>query len=135
MWPERPRRKNPDVLNVRTLRVVPIGKDLSSPHKNMVPCFSRCPQGSVLLTLPIQGVERLGECFPEGRSPPPRRVVECSDQLFPASMLQGAVSVTRDVHPEASLERLVPLVEFLAEWEMLPNVSQWVLNTIENGSS
>jgi len=113
--------------------VVPIGKDLSSPHKNMVPCFSRCPQGSVLLTLPIQGVERLGECFPEGRSPPPRRVVECSDQLFPASMLQGAVSVTRDVHPEASLERLVPLVEFLAEWEMLPNVSQWVLNTIKNG--
>lgn len=59
--------------------------------------------------------------------------MECSDQLFPASMLQGAVSVTRDVHPEASLERLVPLVEFLAEWEMLPNVSQWVLNIIKNG--
>ena len=114
--------------------MIPIVKDLSTPHKTTVPCLPRCPQGSVLLTLPIQGVERLGGRFPEGRSPPPRRAAECLDQLSPAGApLQGAVSVTRDIQPEASFERLVPLVEFLAEWETLPNVSQWVLRTIENG--
>ena len=34
---------------------------------------------------------------------------------------------------EASLERLVPLVEFLAAWKLLPHISQWVLHTIEKG--
>ncbi|KAL0150471.1 hypothetical protein M9458_054288 [Cirrhinus mrigala] len=35
--------------------------------------------------------------------------------------------------PEASLERLVPLVDYLAAWKLLPNVSAWVLRTIEKG--
>ncbi len=35
--------------------------------------------------------------------------------------------------PEASLERLVPLVDYLAAWKLLPNVSQWVLQTVEKG--
>ncbi|KAJ8009614.1 hypothetical protein DPEC_G00090730 [Dallia pectoralis] len=75
----------------------------------------------------------LGERFPEGRSPPPRRGPELSDQLFPASaLLQGTVSAV-PVTPEASLERLVPLVDFLAEWKTLPNISQWVLRIIESG--
>ncbi len=34
---------------------------------------------------------------------------------------------------KASLERLVPLVDYLAEWKLLPNVSQWVLHTVERG--
>ncbi len=35
--------------------------------------------------------------------------------------------------PEASLERLVPLVDYLAAWKLLPNVSEWVLRTVEKG--
>ncbi len=35
--------------------------------------------------------------------------------------------------PEASLERLVPLLDYLAAWKLLPNVSQWVLQTVEKG--
>ncbi len=35
--------------------------------------------------------------------------------------------------PEASLERLVPLVDCLAAWKLLPNGSQWVLHTVERG--
>ncbi|KAJ7990663.1 hypothetical protein DPEC_G00302730 [Dallia pectoralis] len=73
--------------------------------------FSWCPQRG-----------GLGERFPEGRSPPPRRGPELSNQLFPASaLLQGTVSAV-PVTPEASLERLVPLVDFLAEWKTLPNI-------------
>ncbi|KAL0165937.1 hypothetical protein M9458_037781, partial [Cirrhinus mrigala] len=34
-------------------------------------------------------------------------------------------------NPEAGLERLVPLVDYLAAWKLLPNVSAWVLHTIE----
>ncbi len=35
--------------------------------------------------------------------------------------------------PEASLERLVPLVDYLAVRKLLPNVSRWVLHTVEQG--
>ena len=41
--------------------------------------------------------------------------------------------MTVQPNPEASLERLVPLVEFLAAWKLLPHISQWVLHTIEKG--
>ncbi len=37
------------------------------------------------------------------------------------------------ITPEASLERLVPLVDYLAAWKLLPNVSRWVLRTVERG--
>ncbi|KAI2665226.1 Exocyst complex protein exo70 [Labeo rohita] len=37
--------------------------------------------------------------------------------------------------PEASLEQLVPLVDYLATWKLLPNVSAWVLRTVEKGYS
>ncbi|CAM4579125.1 unnamed protein product [Leuciscus chuanchicus] len=64
---------------------------------------------------------------------PPRRGVERSVRLFPAgSPLQGT-KVTVQPNPEASLERLVLLVEFLAAWKLLPYISQWVLYTIEKG--
>ncbi|KAL1255702.1 hypothetical protein QQF64_013763, partial [Cirrhinus molitorella] len=33
----------------------------------------------------------------------------------------------------ASPERLVPLVDFMAAWKLLPKVSQWVLQTVEKG--
>ncbi len=64
---------------------------------------------------------------------PPKKCLEQLDRPFPAGPpLQGtelAVQSTR----EASLERLVPLVHFLAAWKLLPNVSQWVLRTVERG--
>ncbi|KAL0188731.1 hypothetical protein M9458_015830, partial [Cirrhinus mrigala] len=37
--------------------------------------------------------------------------------------------------PEASLEWLVPLVDYLAAWKLLLNVSAWVLRTVEKGYS
>ncbi len=37
------------------------------------------------------------------------------------------------INPETSFKRLVPLIEFLAAWELLPNISCWVLQTIEQG--
>ncbi len=59
----------------------------------------------------------------------------CLEQLDPPPAghpLQGTKLVAQST-PEASLERLVPLVHFLAAWELLPNVSQWVLYTVERG--
>ncbi|KAL0175975.1 hypothetical protein M9458_028305, partial [Cirrhinus mrigala] len=46
--------------------------------------------------------------------------------------LQGSELAVQPT-PEASLERLVPLVDYLAAWKLLPNVSAWVLRTVENG--
>ncbi len=37
------------------------------------------------------------------------------------------------ITPEASLERLVPLVDHLTAWKLLPNVSRWVPQTVERG--
>ncbi|KAI2647967.1 Transposon Ty3-G Gag-Pol polyprotein [Labeo rohita] len=68
-----------------------------------------------------------------GGSRPPRRSLEQPDQLFPAGHpLQGA-DVAVLVTPEVSLERLIPLLDHLAAWIRLPNVSQWVLHTVERG--
>ena len=47
-------------------------------------------------------------------------------------MLQ-VTEVAVTITPEASLERLVPLVDFLTEWKNLPNISPWVLQIIERG--
>ena len=41
--------------------------------------------------------------------------------------------LTASITPEVSLERLIPLVSFLAAWKLLPNVSHWVLRTVERG--
>ena len=77
---------------------------------------------------PFQGTEVLTSPYD-----PPRRVVEWSVRLFPAgSPLQGT-EITVHPNSEASLERLVPLAEFLAAWKLLPNISQWVLHIIEKG--
>ncbi len=37
------------------------------------------------------------------------------------------------ITPEASLERLVPLVDHLTAWKLLSNVSRWVPQTVERG--
>ncbi len=68
-----------------------------------------------------------------GGSLPPRRSLEQLDWPFPAGLpLQGtdlAILITLEV----SLERLIPLVDYLAAWKLLQNVSQWVLRTVERG--
>ncbi len=42
-------------------------------------------------------------------------------------------SLAAPITPEASLKRLVLLVNYLAAWKLLPNVSRWVLHTVERG--
>ncbi|KAL0161749.1 hypothetical protein M9458_045474, partial [Cirrhinus mrigala] len=62
-----------------------------------------------------------------------QRSSERPDWLFPAGLpLQGA-NLAALVTPEVSLERLNPLVDHLRAWKRLPNVSQWVLHTVERG--
>ncbi len=70
-----------------------------------------------------------------GCPPPLRRVSERSVQMHPAGSLFQDVVLTAQIHinPETSLERLVPLVELLAAWKPLPNISCWVLHTMEKG--
>ncbi len=35
------------------------------------------------------------------------------------------------ITPKVSLERLIPFVDFLAAWKLLPNISKWVLQVTE----
>ncbi len=64
---------------------------------------------------------------------PPKKCLKQLDRPSPAgSPLEGTKLVVQST-PEASLKRLVPLVIFLAAWKLLPNVSQWVLRTVERG--
>ncbi len=59
--------------------------------------------------------------------------LEQLDRPSPAGCpFQGTELAVQSI-PEASLERLVPLVHFLTAWKPLPNVSQWVLHTVERG--
>ncbi|KAI2662194.1 2-oxoisovalerate dehydrogenase subunit beta, mitochondrial [Labeo rohita] len=68
-----------------------------------------------------------------GRSSPPRGSLEQLVRQSPAGPpLEGSELAVQQT-PEASLERLVPLVDYLAAWKLLPNVSAWVLRTVEKG--
>ncbi len=74
--------------------------------------FSQSPPGSVAV---------LGGSLPLWRS------IEQLDRLSPASLLLQGTELTALSIPEASLNRLVPLVGHLALWEPLPSVFRWVL--------
>ncbi len=65
--------------------------------------------------------------------PPLRRSVcqPCHVRCFRAQ--RSPASTHLIAAPEASLERLVPLVDYLAAWILLPNLSRWVLHTVERG--
>ncbi|KAL0186797.1 hypothetical protein M9458_018467, partial [Cirrhinus mrigala] len=52
---------------------------------------------------------------------------------FPAGQPLQGTELAPHTTPEASLERQVPLVDYLAVWKLLPNVSAWVLHTVERG--
>ncbi|KAI2663885.1 Transposon Ty3-G Gag-Pol polyprotein [Labeo rohita] len=136
-----PRPSGPD--GAGPLRVAPSGEFRGAPHYS-VSGSPLCPREAVLPTLPvIQGAAASGELSPQslpardvpelGGSPPLRGSQGPLDQVLPAGQpLQDTGLATR-VTPEASLERLVPLVDHLAAWKLLPNVSAWVLHTVERG--
>ncbi|KAL0159107.1 hypothetical protein M9458_047183, partial [Cirrhinus mrigala] len=98
----------------------------------------------VLPTLPVfQGAavssEHSPQFFPPGNvaglgsSPPPRRSLGLLVQVLPAGQPFQDTIPAAHITPDASLERLVPLVDHLAAWKLLPNVSAWVLHTVERG--
>ncbi|KAI2657343.1 Transposon Ty3-G Gag-Pol polyprotein [Labeo rohita] len=98
----------------------------------------------VLPTLPVfQGAavssEHSPQFFPPGNvaglgsSPPPRGSLGPLVQVLPAGQPFQDTVPAAHITPEASLERLVPLVDHLAAWKLLPNVSAWVLHTVERG--
>ncbi|KAL0154783.1 hypothetical protein M9458_049046, partial [Cirrhinus mrigala] len=116
----------------------PSGAEWAPPHST-VPISPLCPWEISLPTLPVlQGAAVSSEPTPQslppgnvaelGSSPPLRGSLEQLVRSVPAGVpLQGAVHT----NPEAGLERLVPLVDYLAAWKLLPNVSAWVLCTVE----
>ncbi len=128
------------------MRTYPLEAERLTPHFTVLVSL-RCPQETGLPTLPprvLQGAavssERMsqgppGNVVASGCPPPLRRVSEQSAQTPPAgSPLQDVVLTAQiDTNPETSLERLVPLVEFLTAWKLLPNISHWVLQTIRKG--
>ncbi len=108
-----------------------------------MPVSPQCPQEIGLLTLPrtvFQGTAISSEQFlPPGNvaelgcSPPLQGSLEQLVRLSPARVPFQCTELAALITPEASLERLVPLVDCLAAWKLLPNVSQWVLHTVERG--
>ncbi len=106
----------------------------------------QCPQKIGLLTLPrtvFQGAAISSEHTSQFLLPRNVAELRCSPPLqrslehlvWPS--LAGAPSqgteIAALISPEASLERLVPLVDYLAVWKLLPNVSRWVLHNVERG--
>ncbi len=111
-----------------------------------VPVSPQCPQEIGLPTLPLmvlQGAaissEHTSQCFPPVSttdlrgSPPLQGSLEQLGRPSPAGVPFQDTELAALVTPEASLERLVSLVDYLAVWELLPNVSRWVLHTVERG--
>ncbi len=117
----------------------PSGEEQCTHH--MVPVSPQCPQETVLLTLPppvLQGTavssERISQHPPGnvaalGGSLPRRMSLEQLVRLSPAGPPLATLSTS-----EVSLERLIPIVDFLAAWKLLPNVSEWVLQTEGSGN-
>ncbi len=102
------------------------------------------PLEIVLPTLPeFQGAAVSREClsqfFPPGNvaelraSPRLQGSPEQLRRLFPAGPPCQGIDLAAPNTPEASLERLAPLLDCLAAWKLLPNVSRWVLQTVEKG--
>ncbi len=111
-------------------------------------CITWCPSLLSALwrspALPeFQGAAVSRECFSQfflpgivaelRASPPLRGSLEQLLRLYPAGLPLQGTELAAPSKPEASLERLVPLVHYLAAWTLLPNVSCWVLQTIEKG--
>ncbi len=110
-----------------------------------MPVSPQCPQEIVPFPLPssvLQGTAISSEFLsqlPPGNiavlrgSLPLKKCLEQLDRPFPAGHPLQVTELVVQSTPEASLERLVPLVHSLAAWKLLPNVSKWVLHTVERG--
>lgn len=119
----------------------------------MVPVSLRCPQEAFLPTLPSRvfwGAEVSSKSMilshdavslmlwdhslsaaASGSLHPLTRTSQQLTRLFPAGSPLQCTKVIAQLNTESSLEQLVPLVDFLAAWKFLSNVSQWVLQIIE----
>ncbi len=124
-------------------RAGPSGEEWSKPHYTVF-VSPQCPQEISLLTLPVfQGAavssERFSQTLPPrnvaelGGSPPLRGSLEQLDRPSPAGPPLQGTELAGLSTPEASLERLVPLVDYSAAWKLLPNVSRWAMHTVEQG--
>ncbi|KAL0148452.1 hypothetical protein M9458_056262, partial [Cirrhinus mrigala] len=94
------------------------------------PCWCSRAQRSPAsphLSLPPGNVAELGSSAPLRGSL--QQLVWPSPGGHPLQDTELAAQTT----PEASLERLAPLADYLAAWKLLPNVSAWVLRTVERG--
>ncbi len=111
----------------------PSGEEWCTPNFK-VPVSPQCPQVIVLPTLPVfQGAAVSREHFSQslpgnvavlGGSQPLRRSLEQPDRPSPAGPLLQGTELAALSKPDASLERLVPLVGHLVVWEPLPSVSR-----------
>ncbi|KAI2661474.1 Transposon Ty3-G Gag-Pol polyprotein [Labeo rohita] len=110
-----PRPKSGPDANSGPPRVAPAGEGWVLPHYT-VPISPRCPRGRS-----------------QGARHPPRGSLEQLVRQSPAGPPLQVSELAVQSTPEASLERLVPLVDYLAAWKLLPNVSAWVLRTVEEG--
>ncbi len=101
----------------------------------------RCPQGTILPTLPprvLQGAAVSGECIFQGPPgnvvalgcpPPPRRVSERSVKAVSGRPSDCTTTYkSRNQSREAGTSSRI-----LTAWKLLPNISRWVLQTIEKG--
>ncbi|KAI2649255.1 Transposon Ty3-G Gag-Pol polyprotein [Labeo rohita] len=124
-------------------RAAPTGEERVTPHYT-VSVSPQCPQEVDLLFLPrLQDTTASDELLPwisppgnvaePGCSSPPRGSLEQLARQSPAGPPLQVSELVVQLNPEASLERLVPLVDYLAAWKLLPNVSAWVLRTVEKG--
>ncbi len=139
------RLRSPDVCGPGLMRVAPAGVEQRSPQRT-VPVSPQCLQEIDLPALPhmvFQGAavssEHISQSLPPGNvaelrcSPPLRGSLQQPVRLSPAGVPFQDTKLATLITPEASLERLVPLVHYLAAWKLLPNVSRWVLRTVERG--
>ncbi len=87
------------------------------------------PLSNTLRATSISG-ERTLQCPPQGLAAWQRQHPHTENcfRSFPAVIpLQGIVNDTRRA-PKVSLDRLIPLVDYIGAWQCLPNISPWVLH-------
>ncbi|KAI2646087.1 Gag-Pro-Pol polyprotein [Labeo rohita] len=120
-------------LSLRTTKETArtIGRSMAAMEINTLtlPVF----QGAVISSEPLPQSLPPGNAAELGISPPLRGSLEQLVWLVPAGAPFQDTKLVVQRNPEASLERLVTLVDYLAAWKLLPNVSAWVLYTVERG--
>ncbi|KAL0198303.1 hypothetical protein M9458_006843, partial [Cirrhinus mrigala] len=126
----------PDHHGPGPLRAAPTGEEQGASHSTVseinlptLPVF----QGVVVSSEPTPQTLPPGNVAELGSSPPLRWSLEQLVRSLPVGLPLQDTELAAQTNSEASLERLVPLVDYLAAWKLLPNVSAWVLCTVERG--